>query len=889
MPKLSYDHQRGQLILTRFLLILLPLLIALAAAAVAHFYTETKLLQVSQESDEVNRVALAQQGLVGEMRSVISDLTFLAKLNELWDLLDDRGPDSERARLMLAQEFLYFSENKGIYDQIAIVHIDGRELLRVNYGDGMPYVVEQAELAFQGGRNYFKEARELDLGGVYMSSFTLTREGQAADSPPRSVIRFATPLFDSDGEKAGLLFLSVRGETLLWGFRKAAAAIIDHAHLITNEGHALGYRAAAGGVRQVPYFDDTFVTSYPVEWARIAGEHSGSFTTENGLFTFTTVYPLVSVLEFYAQTSAGVVSDVNNDGAHAPARLWKIVAHIPAARRAIPYQRFFLENIWLYSFAALSVIVVSMLLTLVGVRRAVARAQADYEQRLRDTLGAIGFAAVTVDPSGRVLYCNEALRALAGWQDGEMLGRDWFDHAVPPAQRAGLRGDFEALMSGEAPLQATEYPLVTAAGEERLIAWNHVISFCPNGKVMTLTSIGHDITAQRANEEQLRKLSRAMEQTAESIIITDARGVMEYVNQGFVRLTGYRPEEAIGKRCNILKSGETTEDEYRALWQAINSGREWRGVFHNKRKDGRLYWENTVISPIRNEAGAITHFLAIKEDVTEHRRLREEVEQRNRELARAQSLAAMGQMASMVAHDLRNPLSSVKMTLQILKRRNRGDMGGEGGELSGIALDQIRYMERILADLLLFSRPDALKPQWLHVNKLLRDALETTREAIRARGARVKHRFRATLPAIHGDATKLQQVFTNLIMNALQAAADARARPVLTLKTYLDLSTPLPGVCIEISDNGAGVPPAVADKVFEPFFSTRAKGTGLGLAIVRRVVEEHRGSIHLLSGKGGGTVARVVLPTGQWRPQHSLPPRLQDTVHPSPPVAVNEN
>ena len=267
-----------------------------------------------------------------------------------------------------------------------------------------------------------------------------------------------------------------------------------------------------------------------------------------------------------------------------------------------------------------------------------------------------------------------------------------------------------------------------------------------------------------------------------------------------------------------------------------------------------------MISPIRNEHNEITHFLAIKEDVTEHLRLREEVEQRNRELANAQSLAAMGQMASMVAHDLRNPLSSVKMTLQILKKRPLEYLKRNAGEFADIALDQVRYMEAILADLLLFSRPDALKPQWLQINTLLDDALSTTQKTISATQPRIKTLYDPMLPAIHGDPTKLKQTFSNLIMNALQASGSQDMSPVLEIRTFLELSADAPRICIEICDNGPGIFPELQNKVFEPFFTTKAKGTGLGLPIVKRILDQHKGAIEMVNRNKGGTKVRVTLP-----------------------------
>jgi len=836
-------------------------MILLGAAATTHFYTETKLLQVNQENHEANNVSLGQQGVVSQMRSVISDLTFLAKLNELSELLD--VTDNTLARLMLSQEFLYFSENKGVYDQVSILDVHGDEMVRVNYGDGIPYIVEQAKLLNKSHQAYFQEAVQQDVGGVYMSSFVMVDDETEPGVPPRAVIRFATPLFDTRGVKKGLLFLNIRGDRILWGFKQAARDIIDHAYIIANEGRSLGSPSSVTKGTFNSVLDKGFVTAYPDEWQRILAQDTGSFATPSGLFTFTTAYPLASVMEYYGQTGVSAVSGVAGNHSKS-ARFWKIVSHIPSDKRIIPYRTFFSKHVWIYSFSSLFLLALSLLLAQISNRRDIEKAQQAYEHRLQNTLDAIQFLAVTIGADGQVIYCNQPLCKNLGRSQHDLTGLNWFDTAVPAHQRQSIQDAFEEVIKGKAPLHTTEYWIKNNAGNECLISWNNIISFCPDGKIMTLTSIGHDITAQRANEKQLHKLSRAVEQTHESIIVTDAKGIIEYVNRGFIETTGYSQSEAIGQTCGILKSGETTDDIYKSLWQSITSGREWRGVFRNKRKNGELYWENTMISPIRNEQKEITHYLSIKEDVTEHRQLREEVEERNRELARAQSLAEMGRMASMIAHDLRNPLSSIKMTMQIFNKRPYDNSTAQNAEeLSAIALDQVRYMENILADLLLFSKPDALQPEWLQVNRVLDSSILMLQETVQKTQAQIISDYQGTLPAIHADATKLQQIFSNLVMNAIQANELCEHSPIITVRSALVVKQGSAVIQIDILDNGPGIPNDIAAKIFEPFYTTKAKGTGLGLPIVRRMVEEHNGVFKIgRRDDTQGSYARVTLPTG---------------------------
>jgi len=466
----------------------------------------------------------------------------------------------------------------------------------------------------------------------------------------------------------------------------------------------------------------------------------------------------------------------------------------------------------------------------------------------------------TVTPARTATWFTQSF---VGGRRNDLIGKEWFESCVPESYRAQGRGLFQEILSGARHQMPHEGEVMTRHGERRLVSWNESPLFDPEERVIGLTCIGEDITEARAAEHELRKLSQAVEQSPSVVMIVDTRGRIEYVNPKFTRLTGFTLEEVKGKNPRVLKSGETSSTEYANLWKTVSEGGEWRGVFHNRKKDGELYWETASISAIKNAEGKITHYLAVKEDIPERKRLEQEVEAGNREIVKTQSLTAMGRTASMIAHDLRNPLSSIKMTLQILGDRAVADWQDEEQELKQIALEQVRYMEEILADLLSYSRPDALKPEWLSIDKLLDTAIILAQKQIRDCQAHVSTWYQTGLPTLHGDVGKLRQVFSNMVVNAVQAAEGvADRRPEVTVSAHLDLGEDRPRVRVEICDNGGGIDPEQADRLFEPFFTTRARGTGLGLAIVKRIIDQHHGTVHLEPRVQGGTCAITILATG---------------------------
>jgi two-component system, sensor histidine kinase and response regulator len=236
---------------------------------------------------------------------------------------------------------------------------------------------------------------------------------------------------------------------------------------------------------------------------------------------------------------------------------------------------------------------------------------------------------------------NEGRKTLANLTDVEVIGVASESEIIGKTDleifsgEVGIRGyedDMVVLQSGK-PVINREEDFIDGKGIHRWLQTSKIPLFDETGKVTGLVGIGHDITERKRVDEELRKLYRAVEQSPISIVITDAQGLIEYVNPKFSELTGYSREEALGKNPNILKSGATAPENYKQLWDTIKAGGEWHGEFQNKKKNGEVYFEAALISPILDETGSITHFLATKEDITNRKRTEEEIRQKVEELA----------------------------------------------------------------------------------------------------------------------------------------------------------------------------------------------------------------------------------------------------------------
>ena len=392
-------------------------------------------------------------------------------------------------------------------------------------------------------------------------------------------------------------------------------------------------------------------------------------------------------------------------------------------------------------------------------------------------------------------------------------------------------------------------------------------------KDKALAALHGELDSQRAQCSDLAERVRDHERfriTAESapcaLLMVNQAGKIVFANAQSESLFGYRRDELMGRAIEQLLPKAYRGKHVKQRGNYLSNPNEARHMGAGRdlccvRKDGSECPVEIGLTQIETPEGRLV--LSSIVDITERRRLERQLEERNCEISRTQALAVVGRMANMVAHDLRNPLSSIKMGLQILGRQPALHSNAEEQELKQIALDQVRYMERILVDLLDYSRESPLKPEWLDIDKLLYAATLIVQKTVKERGARITTRYQSGLPTLHCDGDKLRQVFSNLIVNAVQATegiGDCAAE--IHISTHLELGTDRPRIRVEIRDNGCGVEAGQEEKLFEPFYTTRAKGTGLGLAIVGRIIGQHHGTVHLMSAGKRGTRALVVLPTG---------------------------
>lgn len=364
-----------------------------------------------------------------------------------------------------------------------------------------------------------------------------------------------------------------------------------------------------------------------------------------------------------------------------------------------------------------------------------------------------------------------------------------------------------------------------------------------------------------AQEQKLRQLSRVVEKSLNLVVITDPEGRIEYVNQRFTTVTGYTLQEVLGKTTSILKSGETSPETYKTLWETIRAGNEWRGEFHTRKKNGELYWERASISAITDRMGAITHYLALKEDITEHKLLTEQ-------FLRAQRIENIGRLASGVAHDINNILAPIMLASTMLDEELPEDTHRQ---LVLTIQESAKRGADIVRQVLTFARGVEGQKTLLHPQLVLAQMENILRETF-PKSIECTLSIPEGLWSFFGDATQLHQVLLNLCVNARDAMMPGggtlamAAENVEIDENYAATAHNVkPGryVLMKVSDSGCGIPTSMIDTIFDPFFTTKEtdQGTGLGLSTVVGIVKSHNGFIEVDSEQGRGSTFRVFIPT----------------------------
>ncbi|PKN18966.1 MAG: hypothetical protein CVU71_09270 [Deltaproteobacteria bacterium HGW-Deltaproteobacteria-6] len=481
----------------------------------------------------------------------------------------------------------------------------------------------------------------------------------------------------------------------------------------------------------------------------------------------------------------------------------------------------------------------------------------DSEKRYRRLFESAKDGILILDAdTGKVVDVNPFLLTLLGYSYDAICGQYIWELGVFK-DIAASKDAFQTLQDNEY-IRYDDLPLETL--DRRPIAVEFVSNVYLVDHCKVIQCNIRDITERKQADAERKRLMAAIEQVGEVIIMTDAQGIILYVNPAFERTTGYSREEVEGRNPRFLKSGRQDEFFYGNLWDTISGGGSWAGRMVNRRKDGTFYTEETTISPIRNTEGRIVNYVGVKRDITDHLRLTAQFQQ-------AQKMEAVGLLAGGVAHDYNNMLSVILgyAELALCQVDQSQPLYNDLAEIIKAA----KRSSDITRQLLTFARKQTIIPMALDLNQAVESTLNMLGRLIGEDINLVWLPGEGPCP-VKMDPVQIDQILANLCVNARDAITDVGKITIETGNAAFDETYCAEHfgyvkgdyVLLAISDDGCGMDKETLDQIFEPFFTSKGvgRGTGLGLSMVHGIVKQNNGFINVYSEPGEGTTFKIYLP-----------------------------
>lgn len=476
--------------------------------------------------------------------------------------------------------------------------------------------------------------------------------------------------------------------------------------------------------------------------------------------------------------------------------------------------------------------------------------------------------AMYVIRQGRIIMVNNKFTDLIGYDEEDIKDEDFTILSfVAPRSKNFIENRIQRYREKKSIPATFEFTALTKDGRE-IVLEASVSRVTLNGEEVSHIIV-RDITSRVQQSNELAKLYSAVEQSENLIVITNLAGIVEYVNPHFTKITGYLPEDIIGKDISMMNSGLTSKETYRELWKTICSGKSWSGKLQNKRKNGELYWENKTITPVMNQRGEITNYLSVASDITNELRTQEK-------LIESDKISAIGTLAAGVAHEFKNYLGGIIGNASLLLddvsngtiepdyiKDTLSEIIGMGDRANDVAMSLLTFSK---------AKPEDRKKENIH--KIVHNSLKLVEKDLESVGIETITHFE-DVPDIELSACKIQQILLNLLINAKHAI---KQDGVVTVAVFNKNDI----VEIRIGDSGGGIQKDLLKRIFDPFFSTKGVwgednvvGTGMGLAISRNLAREHHGELTVSSIEGLGTTFILSLPVSADGSQSSVPVILE--------------
>lgn len=522
----------------------------------------------------------------------------------------------------------------------------------------------------------------------------------------------------------------------------------------------------------------------------------------------------------------------------------------------------------------------------VAERKQAEEAVQSERDRAQMYLDVAGVMLLAIDPEGKVTLVNKKGCEILGYEEDEILGKNWFDHFLPEENKETLKDVFHRLLNGEIePVEYYENRILTKANEDRDIAWHNTVLRNRDGKIAGTFSSGEDITERKRAEEALRDSERQkkaiLDASVDRIRLIDPDMKIIWANETTTKELNMDRGDIIGQYCYELLFDRDTPCEGCPTEKALLSGEIEHGVVHQPKSkgiEGETYWDDYAV-PIKDESGEIVNLIQITRNITASKKAEEENKRLQAQLYKAQKMQAIGTLAGGIAHDFNNILYPIlgytEMTLEDLPEDTQSY-----GNLKEV-LKAANRAKGLVQQILTFSRQSEQERRPLRIQSIIKEALQLLRASIPS-NIEIKHDIEDDCGVIEADPIQIHQVMMNLCTNAYHAMREKGGELRVTLRE-VNLDSWVTGfrmnvnpgryLRLTVSDTGHGMERHILEKIFDPYFTTKApgEGTGMGLAVVHGIVRSYGGDVTVYSEPGEGTSLHVYFPRIQSRPYAPKP------------------
>jgi PAS domain S-box-containing protein len=475
---------------------------------------------------------------------------------------------------------------------------------------------------------------------------------------------------------------------------------------------------------------------------------------------------------------------------------------------------------------------------------------------------------LALDANGRIALINRKGCEILGYTEAELVGRDWFERCVPERAREISRRGFGDVLAGRRDALAyVEDPVVTREGDAKLIAWRTTVVRDERGETVGTLSSGEDVTERRRAEQQLLR-SESLLRAAQAIANLGnyemhlPGGAALWSDQMY-RIVGRDPADGPVAAAGFISELVHPDDRERFVreWQrAIGEIGKFDLEYRLTRPDGTVRDVHSIAQVTPGSDGESIVVTGTMHDITDRKQAEEETRQAQEKLTHVARLSTMGEMATGLAHEINQPLTAIATYAQAGLRMMNSPGGADPEDLSE-AMKQITNQAlragEVIKRLRAFVKNRATRTETLDLNRLIEDVQVLAESDARVNDVRLTLDLAPAMPPVSADPVQIQQVLLNLIRNAIDALNEAAGAPrEIVVRTRNELDA----VEVAVIDRGPGIPAAVADHLFNPFFTTKSTGTGLGLAISRSIIRAHQGKLAHRPTPGGGTTFYFTLP-----------------------------